>query len=122
MEDEGAARVLGDVEERLAALEFHAPLGFGDAPGQRGVGVELDLRAVSERDLALLSACGGVRVGIDRGSRAERENETVRMDRTSSLMAIAKARVWASEGWDVTIIVGEENEIAPPDARTLLFA
>jgi hypothetical protein len=53
---------------------------------------------------------------------AERENETVRMDRTSSLMAIAKARVWASEGWDVTIIVGEENEIAPPDARTLLFA
>ena len=53
---------------------------------------------------------------------AERENETVRMDRTSSLMAIAKARVWASEGWDVTIIVGEENEIAPSDARTLLFA
>jgi hypothetical protein len=53
---------------------------------------------------------------------AERENETVRMDRASSLMAIAKARVWASEGWDVTIIVGEENEIAPPDARTLLFA
>jgi hypothetical protein len=53
---------------------------------------------------------------------AERENETVRMDRTSSLMAIAKARVWASEGWDVTIIVGEENEIAPPDAPTLLFA
>jgi hypothetical protein len=53
---------------------------------------------------------------------AERENETVRMDRTSSLMAIAKARVWASEGWDVTIIVGEENEIAPPAARTLLFA
>jgi hypothetical protein len=53
---------------------------------------------------------------------AERENETVRMDRTSSLMAIAKARVWASEGWDVTIIVGEENEIAPPDACTLLFA
>jgi hypothetical protein len=44
------------------------------------------------------------------------------MHRTSSLMAIAKARVWASEGWDVTIIVGEENEIAPPDARTLLFA
>jgi hypothetical protein len=53
---------------------------------------------------------------------AERENETVRMNRTSSLMAIAKARVWASEGWDVTIIVGDENEIAPPDARTLLFA
>jgi hypothetical protein len=53
---------------------------------------------------------------------AERENETVRMDRSTSLVAIAKARVWASEGWDVAIIVGEENEIAPPDARTLLFA
>jgi hypothetical protein len=53
---------------------------------------------------------------------AERENETVRMDRASSLMAIAKARVWASEGWDVTIIVGDENEIAPPDANKLLFA
>jgi hypothetical protein len=53
---------------------------------------------------------------------AERENETVRMDRASSLMAIAKARVWASEGWDVTIIVGDDNEIAPSDARELLFA
>jgi hypothetical protein len=53
---------------------------------------------------------------------AERENETVRMDRASSLMAIAKARVWASEGWDVTIIVGEENEIVPPDAHKLLVA
>ena len=45
---------------------------------------------------------------------AERENETVRMDRMSSLMALAKARVWASEGWDVTIIVrDEEVELAP---------
>jgi hypothetical protein len=45
---------------------------------------------------------------------AERGNETVRMDRSSSLMAIAKARVWASEGWDVTIIVrDEEVELAP---------
>jgi hypothetical protein len=44
---------------------------------------------------------------------AERENETVKMDRTSSLIAIAKARVWASEGWEVTIIVHEENEVAP---------
>jgi hypothetical protein len=45
---------------------------------------------------------------------AERGNETVRMDRSSSLMAIAKARVWASEGWDVTIIVrDQEPELAP---------
>jgi hypothetical protein len=53
---------------------------------------------------------------------AERENEIVRMDRTSSLIAIAKARVWASEGWDVTIIVGEEHEIAPADVQKLLVA
>jgi len=53
---------------------------------------------------------------------AERENETVMMDRSSSLIALAKAKVWASEGWEVTIIVGEENEIAPVDAQKLLVA
>jgi hypothetical protein len=41
---------------------------------------------------------------------AKRDTETVRMKRNSSLIAIAKARVWASEGWDVTIVV---NENAP---------
>ena len=40
---------------------------------------------------------------------AEKESETVRMKRNSSLMAIAKARVWASEGWNVTIVVQDEN-------------
>ena len=46
---------------------------------------------------------------------AERGNETVRMDRSSSLMALAKARVWASEGWEVTIIVrDQEPELALP--------
>jgi hypothetical protein len=46
---------------------------------------------------------------------AERGNETVRMDRSSSLMAVAKARVWASEGWEVTIIVrDQEQEMVPP--------
>ena len=30
---------------------------------------------------------------------AERENETVRIERESSFIIIAKARVWASEGW-----------------------
>ena len=46
---------------------------------------------------------------------AERDNETVRMDRMSSLMALAKARVWASEGWNVTIVVREEAEPAPAE-------
>ncbi len=53
---------------------------------------------------------------------AERSNETVRMDRSSMLVAVAKARVWASEGWKVTIIVGDENETAPADARRLAYA
>jgi hypothetical protein len=39
---------------------------------------------------------------------AEKERETVRMKRNSSLIAIAKARVWASEGWNVTIVVDED--------------
>ena len=52
---------------------------------------------------------------------AERENETVRMDRMSSLMALAKARVWASEGWEVTIIVRDEDGSAPVEADRLLL-
>ena len=52
---------------------------------------------------------------------AERGNETVRMDRSSSLMAVAKARVWASEGWEVTIIVQDEKELAV-ESRPLLLA
>ena len=52
---------------------------------------------------------------------AERENETVRMDRMSSLMAMAKARVWASEGWEVTIIVRDEDGSAPAEADRLLL-
>jgi hypothetical protein len=53
---------------------------------------------------------------------AERENETVKMDRSSALLAVAKARVWASEGWDVTIIVADESGLAPAQERKLLFA
>ena len=58
---------------------------------------------------------------------AERGNETVRMDRASSLMAVAKARVWASEGWEVTIIVRDiivcdEDELAPVESDRLLLA
>jgi hypothetical protein len=41
------------------------------------------------------------------------------MDRSSMLVAVAKARVWASEGWKVTIIVGDEDDVAPADARQL---
>ena len=50
---------------------------------------------------------------------AERGNETVRMDRASSLMAVAKARVWASEGWQVTIIVRDQDEYADSEPMAL---
>ncbi|QDW40733.1 hypothetical protein FFI89_028570 [Bradyrhizobium sp. KBS0727] len=53
---------------------------------------------------------------------AERGNETVRMDRASSLMALAKARVWASEGWQVTIIVRDHEHLAPAESTRLLQA
>ena len=53
---------------------------------------------------------------------AERDNETVRMRRNSSIIALAKARVWASEGWDVTIIDDEENPLVPAANQRLLPA
>ena len=52
---------------------------------------------------------------------AERDNETVRMDRASSLMAIANARVWASEGWEVTVIVRDQEELATVEIEPLLL-
>jgi hypothetical protein len=43
---------------------------------------------------------------------AERETEIVKMKRHSSLIAVAKARVFASEGWNVTVAVeGEAVEV-----------
>ena len=50
---------------------------------------------------------------------AERENEIVKMDRTSSLIAIAKARVWASEGWQVTIVVEDGNPASDLDRMSV---
>lgn len=50
---------------------------------------------------------------------AERENETVRMVQTSSLFALAKAAVFASEGWQVTIIDSDEE---PIQSRELIAA
>jgi hypothetical protein len=43
---------------------------------------------------------------------AEKDSQTVRMKRSSSLLAIAKARVWASEGWEVTIVFEDEESQA----------
>ena len=43
---------------------------------------------------------------------AVRDNETVKWERSSELIALAKARVWASEGWEVTITDDQGNELA----------
>jgi hypothetical protein len=40
---------------------------------------------------------------------AERDSETVRIRHNSSLIALAKARVWASEGWSVTIVMDDQE-------------
>jgi len=53
---------------------------------------------------------------------AERGCETVRMDRACSLMAVAKARVWASEGWHVTIIVRDKDELDDADVEPMALA
>ena len=52
---------------------------------------------------------------------AERDSETVTMQQSSSLMAIAKARVWASEGWNVTIVVRDETATAPVDCMASTY-
>jgi hypothetical protein len=38
---------------------------------------------------------------------AERDNETVKIERTSTLVIVAKARIWASKGWQVVITDAE---------------
>jgi len=44
------------------------------------------------------------------------------MDRSSSLMAVAKARVWASEGWEVTIIVCFHEVVPPAETNRRMLA
>jgi hypothetical protein len=51
---------------------------------------------------------------------AQRENETVRSERISVLIAIAKARVWVSEGWQVVITDGDGTAFAPAEFDDLL--
>ena len=53
---------------------------------------------------------------------AERGNETVKSERTSSLITMARARVWASEGWQVTITNDKGKVFAPAEFEKLLAA
>ena len=53
---------------------------------------------------------------------AIRENETVKCERNSVLIAIAKARVWTSEGWHVVITDEAGKTIEPAEFDRLLAA
>ncbi len=53
---------------------------------------------------------------------AIRENEKVSCERMSVLIAIAKARVWASEGWQVVVTDSEGKTLEPADFDRLLAA
>jgi hypothetical protein len=53
---------------------------------------------------------------------AERDNETVKVERQSSLIIVAKARVWASEGWQVVITDADGKSYAPAEFDQLLAA
>jgi hypothetical protein len=53
---------------------------------------------------------------------AERDNETVTIEKESSLIIVAKARVWASEGWQVVITDADGKSYAPDEFVRLLPA
>jgi hypothetical protein len=53
---------------------------------------------------------------------AERDNETVKIERTSTLVIVAKARIWASEGWHVVITDAEGKSYQVAEFDHLLAA
>ena len=53
---------------------------------------------------------------------AERDNETVKVERTSSIVIVAKARIWASEGWQVVITDADGKSYAVAEFDQLLAA
>ncbi len=53
---------------------------------------------------------------------AERDNEKYSVARESRLLIVAKAKVWASEGWQVVITDQDGKAYTPPDFDQLLAA
>lgn len=53
---------------------------------------------------------------------AERDNEKYSFDRESRLLIVAKARVWASEGWRVVITDQDGKAYAPGEFDQLSAA
>jgi hypothetical protein len=52
----------------------------------------------------------------------ENGNETIKVERNSLLMVIAKARVWSQEGWNVVVTDGDGKVIDPSEFDRLLAA
>jgi hypothetical protein len=53
---------------------------------------------------------------------AERDDQTICVERMSSLITVANAKVWASEGWQVEIVDAMGRIFAPEDFDDLLAA
>jgi hypothetical protein len=53
---------------------------------------------------------------------AERDNEKCSFARESRLLIVAKAKVWASEGWRVVITDQDGKAYTPPEFDQLLAA
>lgn len=51
---------------------------------------------------------------------AERDNETTKSEIGSLLIAVAKARIWASEGWKVILTDGEGQSFPPSEFEAML--
>jgi hypothetical protein len=68
----------------------------------------------------IIDACGDT--GLAYKMVAERDNETVKIERTSSFVIVAKARIWASEGWQVVITDVDGKSYAPAEFDQLLAA
>ena len=53
---------------------------------------------------------------------AQKDDITVRSERNSLLIAAAKARVWAEEGWDVSVTNGEGRKLDRAELDVLFAA
>jgi hypothetical protein len=53
---------------------------------------------------------------------AERDEETICVERMSSLITLANAKVWVSEGWQVEIVDERGRIFEPEDFESLLAA
>lgn len=53
---------------------------------------------------------------------ARKDDTTVRSERNSLLIAAAKARIWAQEGWEVSVTDGEDNKLERAELEGLFAA